>query len=190
MEIVVVLAVVAALTAILVPMVTSYVEDGRRQRARGDLQAIGDALNAAQRDLGDFPVFRDGSSRTVSTTAAYPVLLGPGDTASIGSGSNWPALDPSNVGSLGGQLVQNAPGSGAYPTDGRFAWRGPYVGDLAPDPWGRAYVVNAENLLPNQDEAGFVLSAGPDGLIDTDFEIGRTSGSVDPDGDDLLFRVR
>lgn len=190
-EIVVVLAVVAALTAILVPMVTSYVQDSRRQRARSDLRAIGDAMDAVHRDLGDFPVFRDGTDRTVSTTAAYPVLIGPGDTASVGSSaSNWPTLDPANVGSLGGQLVQNSPGSGAYPTQGRFSWRGPYIDDLAPDPWGRGYLINAENLLPNQADAGYVLSAGPDGEIDTDFDISRTSGDVTPAGDDLLVRLR
>lgn len=188
-EIVVVLAVVAALSAILVPMVSSYLDEGRRQRARGDLRSIGEAMDAANRDLGVFPVFRDGGDRTVTTTAAYTTLTGRGDAPSVASGTGW-TVTGSDVGSLSGQLVENAPGSGSYPTQGRFAWRGPYIDDLAPDPWGNGYVVNAENLLPNQPEAGFVLTAGPDGEIDTDFEISRTAGDLTPGGDDLLYRIR
>lgn len=188
-EILVVLGVVAALSAILVPIVSSYVEDGRRQRARGDLRSIGEAMNAVHRDLGVYPVFTDGGDRTVGTAASYEVLIGPGNTPSVGSGTGW-TVTGSDVGSLGGQLVQNAPGGGGYPTQGRFAWRGPYIDDVSPDPWGNGYVVNAENLLPNQGQSGYVLSAGPNGQIETDFEIDRTSASTTPAGDDLLYRLR
>lgn len=188
-EILVVLGVVAALSAILVPMVTSYVDQGRRERARGDLRAIGEAMNAVHRDLGVFPVFTDGGDRTISTAASYEVLIGPGATPAVENGTGWTLTGP-DVGTLGGQLVQNAPGGGAYPSQGRFAWRGPYIDDIAPDPWGNGYVVNAENLLPNQGESGYVLSAGPDGEINTPFEIDRTSASTTPRGDDLLYRLR
>lgn len=183
-----VLAVVAALSAILVPMVTGYVQDSRRQRSLGDLRAIGDAMDAVHRDLGDFPIFRDGGDLTLDASSTYAVLEGVGETPTLNS--SW--SDNYNngnqvVGPLSGQLIENGP---SYSTQGRFAWRGPYLDDLAPDPWGRAYLINSENLMPNQDEAGYVLSAGPNGEVETDFEIGRTSGSVTPGGDDLLVRIR
>lgn len=187
-EIVVVLAVVAAMSAILVPMVSSYVEDGRRQRARGDLRAIGEAMNTVHRDLGVFPVFRDGSKRALVADSTYAVLEGPGNTPTLNS--SWQNnYDSGNqvVGALSNQLVQNGPG---YPSQGRFSWRGPYIDDLAPDPWGRSYLVNAENLMPNQSESGYVLSAGPNGQVETDFEIDRMSASTTPGGDDLLYRLR
>ncbi len=56
---------------------------------------------------------------------------------------------------------------------------------ISPDPWGNAYVVNAG--VP-ADAAVWVLSAGPDGVIDTPF--------IQPDalaatqGDDRALRVR
>lgn len=188
-EIVVVLGVVAALSAILVPMVSSYVEDGRRQRARADLRAIGEAMNAVHRDLGVFPVFREGTKRALTDDSTYAILIGPGDIASAAGGTGWSAKydGGADAGSLSDQLVENEPG---YPSQGRFAWRGPYIDDLSPDPWGHAYGVNAENLMPNDTGAGFVISAGPNGQVETDFEIGRTSGNVTPAGDDLIYRIR
>ncbi len=58
-------------------------------------------------------------------------------------------------------------------------------GAIGPDPWGNAYVVNAG--VP-ADAAVWVLTAGPDGVIDTPF--------IQPDalaatqGDDRALRVR
>lgn len=198
-EIVVVLAVVAALTAILVPMVSTYVQDSRRQRARGDLRSVGDALTAFHRTFGDFPIFRDGSDRNLADNTTFDILFGPGDVPSLAgslSTSKWSPIDDGTLGSsesgddagtLAAQLLENAPG---YPTTGEFRWDGPYLENLGPDPWGHAYLVNAENLRPAQGEAAYVLSAGPDGVVETAFEIDRTGGNVTPAGDDLLFRIR
>lgn len=190
LEVVVVLGVVAALAAILTPIVSGYLEDARLQRARSDAGTLADALLQAQRDLGDFPIFSDGSlsGRTLADSTTFDVLLGPGRVPTL-SGTGWSnAYDSGNdADQLADQLVTNAPG---YPTDGRFAWRGPYMEDPTADPWGNAYLVNAENLRPAQDEAGYVLSAGPDGTVQTDFDQDRTGGGVAAAGDDVLVRVR
>lgn len=183
-----VLAVVAALAAVLTPLATGYVEDARDQRARQDVRTVGEALLAAQSDLGDFPIFRAGGQMELSDDSTFDVLVGPGALPSL-SGAGWSTAYASgaDADSLSHQLIQNAPG---YPTTGRFGWRGPYVDDLAPDPWGNAYLVNAENLRPAQPDAGYVLSAGPDGVLSTAYDLDRSSGDVVPAGDDLLFRVR
>lgn len=190
LEVVVVLGVVAALAAILTPIVSGYLDDARVQRARSDARTLADALLEAQRDLGDFPVFRDGSLsvRALDDASTYDVLAGPGEVPTL-SGAGWSTAHDggADTGSLAAQLVTNGPG---YPTDGRFAWRGPYVEDPSADPWGRAYLVNAENLRPAQDDAAYVLSAGPDGVVQTDFDQDRTGGSVASAGDDIFVRVR
>lgn len=190
LEIVVVLAVVAALAAVLTPIVSGYLEDARLQRARSDAGTLADALLQAQRDLGDFPIFVDGSpsARTLDDPSTFDVLLGPGRVPSF-AGAGWSTAHDggSDADQLADQLVSNAPG---YPTQGRFAWRGPYVEEPSADPWGTAYLVNAENLRPAQGDAAFVLSAGPDGTVQTDFDLDRTGGNVAPAGDDVLVRIR
>lgn len=188
MEAVVVLGVLAALAAVLTPIVAGYLDDARVQRARADARTLADALLSVQRDLGDFPVFRDGSDRTLDDASTYDVLIGPGRVPSL-SGAGWSAAHDggSDADGLSDQLVENAPG---YPTEGRFAWRGPYTESPSADPWGSAYLVNARNLRPARDSAAYVLSAGPDGVVETAFSQDRTGGSVAPAGDDVLVRVR
>lgn len=198
-EVVVALAIIAALIAILSPVATEYIADSRVTRAQNDVGTVGDALVAGFRDMGDFPVFRDGSNRSLTDAATYDILFGPGDVPGVAgsvSGGKWDPLadgvlddaeSGDDAGALSEQLVSNAPG---YPTTGRFEWRGPYTEDLTQDPWGNAYVVNAENLRPDQGEAAYVLSAGANGLVETPFEIDRETGDVAPGGDDVLYRLR
>ena len=64
-----------------------------------------------------------------------------------------------------------------------FAWRGPYMDAVRPDPWGNRYMANVAWFTVPQggDSVGFirpivVLSAGPDEEIDTPF--GSVGGFV------------
>jgi hypothetical protein len=63
---------------------------------------------------------------------------------------------------------------------GGEAWKGPYLTELRPDPWGRAYLVNAEGWILAR-ERPMVLSAGPDGRVQT------PPWATRPVGDDLLL---
>ena len=82
------------------------------------------------------------------------------------------------------------PDSGAL-YNAEHAWRGAYLpGPIGPDPWGTRYAVNVE-FLARALGAGpsgnvndvFVLSAGPDRVVDTRFDVdGATPGNSD-----LLF---
>jgi hypothetical protein len=50
---------------------------------------------------------------------------------------------------------------------GRTRWHGPYMAaELHPDPWGNAYLVNADGWITPGEQA-MVLSAGPDGVVQT-----------------------
>lgn len=79
------------------------------------------------------------------------------------------------------------PDSGAL-FNAEHAWRGSYLpGSVAADPWGTRYAVNVE-FLARALGAGpsgnvndvFVISAGPDRVIDTRFDLdGATPGSSD-----------
>lgn len=182
-----VLGVIALLAAILTPIVSGYLEDARVRTARQDLSTLAEGLLAAQKDLGDFPVFKDASQPAFSDDSTYAVLTGPGPVPALNSSWSTAYDAGADAGALTGQLIRNDPG---YATSGRFRWRGPYVEEIPADPWGKAYLVNSENLFPASPNAGYVLSAGPDGRVDTPYDLSRTSGNVVPSGDDVLVRVR
>lgn len=56
-------------------------------------------------------------------------------------------------------------------------WRGPYLTEVPVDPWGQSYAAWIEDF--HGPAAVWVLSAGPDGRLDT------PPGSTEPLGDDL-----
>jgi len=129
------------------------------------------------------------------------------------AGADWDdVVDNAAVQRLEYYLVQNTPSNlaaNAYRTassmsvatefdpdsgalyNAEHAWRGAYLpGPIGPDPWGTRYAVNVE-FLARALGAGpsgnvndvFVLSAGPDRVVDTRFDVdGATPGNSD-----LLF---
>ena len=128
------------------------------------------------------------------------------------AGADWDdAVDDAAVQRLEYYLVANTPGNAAtnayrttasmsvlseFDPDGgalynaEHGWRGAYVPDpIGPDPWGTRYSVNVE-FLARALGAGpsgnvndvFVVSAGPDRVIDTRFD---TDGAVA--GTDILY---
>ena len=178
-ELVVVLVVLAVLAAILTPLTSNLINDARITRANRDAQTIARAVLNFNKTTGKWPIFVSGVSITTSSTI-YDVLLAPGNDPSPSS-SDWLT---GSQGDLDAILVRNTPG---YTTSGRFQWRGPYVGELGADPWGNAYLVNAKSLEFGTREAGIVLSAGPNGTIETDFgqDIGSGTSAIVIGGDDI-----
>jgi hypothetical protein len=116
------------------------------------------------------------------------LLASAGRTPQLGTGgaADWTDAD---AGSLTAHLVTN---DTRYPTRraeaGSFAssWRGPYVdGAVGADPWGHRYAVNVRWLAADTPLDTIVLSAGPNGLIETAFaKDGLLAG-----GDDLVTIV-
>ncbi len=186
LEVVVVLAVLVILVTILTPMVSRLVEEARVTRAELEVVNIGQAIRNFNKATGKWPIFKSGVGITTSSDY-YEILLGPGTLPSA-TDSEWlPALN--ERGDLEDILGRNVPG---YGTAGRFAWRGPYVQELGDDPWGNAYLVSAENLRFGVQKAGMVISAGPNGQIETTFDqnIGSGAGAVTIGGDDIVGRVK
>lgn len=133
-----------------------------------------------------------------ATSNRVNLLVGTGNIPNIaasvdraGGNTDWDdALDSTTVWSFYAQLNANTPGyrSGAemsvtdeFDPDGgsggnsEFFWRGAYLTPIVgPDPWGNRYMSNVEFLgrpnatTPSENDV-FVLSAGPNGRVDTSF---------------------
>jgi len=187
-EVIVVLAVILLLTGIAVPLIGGYVEDGRRARAESEVRTISAAVLSFYKDLGNWP------TRNSSGTDNSLYVLTSGDTQVTTnpylaghSFATWAAAAQGDI--LDNHLLRNTPqgaSGAAYPTTGSTRWRGPYVaGGVSNDPWGRPYVVN---VISGWYAGGasykriYVISAGPDGIINTAY----TAQAIDDiAGDDI-----
>jgi prepilin-type N-terminal cleavage/methylation domain-containing protein len=194
-EIVVTLMIVGVLAAILTPLVGRYIDEARVTRAAQETQSIADAILNFNKNTGKWPIFTSGVNITVASTT-YQVLATPGSypTCAVDcTAAGWQP-DGSKIDQLSNALEYNKPGGGSnsYTTIGKFAWRGPYATNLGSDPWGNAYLVTAGGLAFGQSKAAFVLSAGPNGSIDTQFSqnIGSGSSAFVVGGDDVVARIR
>jgi hypothetical protein len=64
---------------------------------------------------------------------------------------------------------------------GGVGWKGPYLTAYDTDPWGNAYVIAVADLETTNKV--FVLSAGPDGIL-------QTSTNSGPINDDIGAGIR
>jgi prepilin-type N-terminal cleavage/methylation domain-containing protein len=181
-EVVIVIAVLAILAAVLVPVVGGNIRSARTARASADAKTLGEAIVRFRQDLGFWPL-RD--------AAAAPVqeLNGPGSFAQAADWLDW------NVASkldmvfhlvLNGNNYRNDAASRAQ---GLPCWNGPYVNQVNPDPWGHPFLANVTYLeggpAANTALRVYVISAGANGAIETTF-----AGSADLAGDDAGFRLQ
>jgi len=192
-EVIVVLAVVLLLSGIAVPLISGYVEDGRRARAEAEVKMLAAAISSAYKDVGIFPS-RNSSGNNSTVRSLYSGPTAPTASTYVASSTHnfyqW-AASPINGDSLDNQLLSNTPqglAGGAYPTTGNIRWRGPYLAGPSPlDPWGRPYLINvfsAFNTSALNNKRIFVLSAGPDGRINTSQ---RARATDDIAGDDIAI---
>jgi len=206
MEIVVVLAVIGLLAGALMPMVLGYLEDAKRSKADAEVRATAAALASLTKDLRHFPAY---TGENNSGPAEIELLCSAGSLPGLGKDNNgndigdWPSFNPGDncaaadkVDTLENILVRNTPVAGdPFNTTKRDKgqWKGPYGERFnMADPWERAYVVNIKNgAVPgNLDKVIWVLSAGPDGLIDTPSNSLRTAGDLVPGNDDIAVRIK
>ena len=155
-------AVVLALAAVVSPVVGRELDRAAREQALADCSTIARALRSLQRDVGCAPCgFRGAPS--------YGWLRGPGKPSAF-------AVPPDGLpGSLSWFVTEDYMGGGR-------SWRGPYLAEVPVDPWGRQYVVTVDGYWSRGQDRGapasvptagparrriWVLSAGPDGIIET-----------------------
>lgn len=189
-EIVIVLGILAILAATLTPTLTKYVKASKHRRAEDDVVKIGAAIGVLNLDVNKWPTNEDYSDPTKRDNV--DTLKGPGDDPVDHDTSKW--LTGRKVTALDDQIMDNG---AKYPDDPAVTpkvWNGPYLDKLTSDPWGNAYLVNVKFLQAVEQKTEhlstvFVLSAGPDGAINTPFQ-GTGNPIVDPQGDDITYRLK
>ncbi|RMF86083.1 MAG: prepilin-type N-terminal cleavage/methylation domain-containing protein [Nitrospirae bacterium] len=169
-EIIIVIAVIAILAGIATPSIVKNIQDSRIARARSDCKEIASAMAAFYKDLGRWPT-------TDGTNDVSYLKTDDGDVPSKASGvTGWTGTSDL----FKDQLITNAPG---YATSGEVKWDGPYQTEFGADPWNHAYLCNVGDLSAGSTTPVYVISAGPNGVLDT------SSGSLLA-GDDIGFRLQ
>jgi prepilin-type N-terminal cleavage/methylation domain-containing protein len=184
-ELAVVLAIIAVLAAVLTPMVTGYIDQARIARATADIRSIADAARLYQRDVGEFPIFKDTTDYTASTS--FNVIGSANGTAPTDNASTY--LSSVAGSSLETYLNINRLNRPTTATLGRTVFKGPYIGNLDADPWGSKYYITGSNLENGSANWGFVISAGPDTTFDTTLDQPKT-GAFTVGDDDIVAVIR
>lgn len=188
-ELAVVLAIIAVLAAVLTPMVINYLDQARVSRATADAKTIAQAVQLYRKDVGFYPVYNSSTNAALGTTD-YNLLVGglTGTTTATKptyTGGGWSTLFGGTAGDI--VTVLNTVPTGLSTNDknpGKTSFRGPYIGALDTDPWGNPYIV-ANMTGANH---AFVISAGPNGNLDTAVPSG-TTGSVTASSDDIVAQI-
>ncbi len=177
-EMVVVLAVVAILAAILVPTIAKNIQDANIARAQNETIVIAAAITSFYKDLGRWPT-ADGAAANLPDVH-YLLYTAAGNDTAAGATNQWNQAHTNSSDTMDHHLITNqpgvdgTPGTNAYPTTGRWRWRGPYIAELPSDPFGIHYSCNVRYLYAQTATpapgAVYVLSAGPDKEWDTAFE--------------------
>ncbi len=183
MELVVVLAIIAILASIITPMITSYIDRARINTARNDVRNIAAAIISFNTDTRIWPIYVDQSD--IPNGDAYDALETDGDVPTDNSTDD--AWTTGTNGDMSAVINEN---SLALTTIGLRAWNGAYMNDISTDPWGTKYYLNATFLKPGQEEAVFVISAGPDKTLDTEYDQDPNVAAFAVGGDDIVHRIR
>lgn len=178
-EVTTILTAFSFLSGAAAPAVNDYVEAAKLIRANHDVRTLSVTLvrlmndTAAQADI-------DKGWRH------YDLLVGSGQVpgATTAEAAAWTVSGP-RVGALDDHFIRNGAGYTAADAVGVPGWRGAYLEQsVGPDPWGRRYSVNVKAMKTSGADV-IVLSAGPDGIVDSAFEV----DGLPTAGDDIVSIV-
>jgi len=159
-EVIVVAGIIAILAGILVPMIIKEIDASRASRASADARSIMTAVMVFKKDTGQWPVLDGACNPTVT------LVKGDGN-------------QPGGLAAKGFDLTTQSSynDSLAADTGSCFGskWKGPYMAAVSPDPWGNSYVTNVD-VSATPPAPVWVLSAGPNGTIDTDASSSQVAG--------------
>ncbi len=168
-EVVLVVAIISVLSITVIPIVMDKILSARKVRAEAETQNIATAIATLFNDTTEFPT-RSGTERDKIEVlrSSSDSLLDPEFTEGID-----PLWGLTEVDDINNHLLRDNPGGtdNGY-EDNNGVWRGPYIGNIGQDPWGRNYMVIAKGFYDSgTDEApiyAWVLSAGPNETLETD----------------------
>lgn len=195
-EMIFVLAIVLTLVAIFTPLAMDKLSQSKTAKAQADVDAIAAALTNFFSNVGNFPSC-DGADCDPLNDAGNNLrflAIGTGSgnpTAELPSETLWTlagdmSATPARNNAFN-HLALNDPNANATSDEANIdyrAWRGPHISKLGPDPWGRAYIIHVGAMqrngcpvastgappactVPAAGARGWILSAGPDGNLDT-----------------------
>lgn len=177
-EVIVVAGIIAVLAGILVPLIFKEIDESKISRAQADVRSISSALFVLRKDVSQWPV-------STTCTPTVTLLQGAGVLpAPAGGVIGW---DTSIAANMDDYL--NADDNGCWTAcsannNQKPCWGGPYIASVNQDPWGHSYIINADALINAANPPIWILSAGPNGVIDT------PASSVTKTGDDEGLRLK
>ena len=169
-EVIVVAGIIAILAGILVPLIFKEIDESRITRASADVKSISTAILVFRKDTGQWPLKDDSCNATVTLIRGNGSL--PSDLAAMG-------YNTSSASFFDYHLIADT--NGCYNN-----WKGPYIAAVSPDPWGNAYLVNADGFAITDREV-WIISAGPNGVMET--PVPNLAGAVLV-GDDIGLRIK
>ena len=171
-EVIVVAAILAILAGILVPMIFNQIDEAKIARATADAKSISTAVYVFRKDTGQWP------NKGAGCIASLTLLRGSGNLPTNLAESGFDATNPLSFSDL-----LETDDNGCWPLANNIGWKGPYMKDVTPDPWGNAYFINADGF-PVDGTAVWVYSAGPNGIVESQ------AGAVSTGGDDIAIRIK
>jgi len=204
-ELTVVLSVLVILTLVLAPTIMGWMVEARIHAAKKETTVIGEAIARFYQDTGFFPKTADSVAGRIGQFEV-DLLVSKGSIPLAPTGpvrdSNGRIVNVDVSGWINGSadlldnhLQKNIPGYRMKGGPNQYGWAGPYLNapEINADPWGNRYMVNIRFLDPSPgalDARGqvknsvWVLSAGPNGIIETPFAQPVTLGGLTC-GDDV-----
>jgi hypothetical protein len=184
-EIATIIAAASLLTAAVKPAVSDYVANAKSVKASHDARAIATAFVRLAGDV-------TGAARQQAGLAQHSLLVSDGEVPDLGRGGDpmWLMQSPGDGRASGshrlGLLQEYLVGSQDAGWRAPIGWRGPYIDEtITADPWNHRYGVNVETFFRAGRNETIVLSAGPNGLVETPFaHRGARAG-----GDDIVALV-
>jgi general secretion pathway protein G len=149
-EMVVVVAIIALIAGILMPVILKQMDDAQRTRALADCKNIASAIAMFRKDTGFWPTGPSGNNTIFWLYGSAGTVPTSNDFAD-GASATIETYMRDNTGGVGGAN-----------------WAGPYIGAISADPWGRQYIVSTDGFWAAvTGDNVWVVSAGPNGAVDT-----------------------
>ncbi|TSC54450.1 MAG: hypothetical protein LiPW31_114 [Microgenomates group bacterium LiPW_31] len=201
-EVVIVVLIVVIMTGVIAFVGLPLIQKVKKEvRVEHDCQIIAAGIYKFNGDVKEWPIWKNGAVTNPadggsSAGRVYNVLRSDGTMPACDEinalSSEWA---DANYDTLKNQLAWGAPAGDK--TKKYSGFRGPYLDPTADskDPWGNPYLINCKYWQPehsNNKKMIFILSAGPNEVVETDFsqdflEGGPGGGTFAVGGDDIIY---
>jgi prepilin-type N-terminal cleavage/methylation domain-containing protein len=210
-ELIIVIAIITTLAAIFIPMALEKIDESSLARANSDVDVLAAALTGFFAHVNNFPSCEaadcDPLNDTANNLRFLAVGTGVGDlSANYPASAVWDLANQDDGtaarNNAYNHLVQNDPNANTTANEVNIdyrttRWNGPYISKLKEDPWGFTYIIHVGAMqrngcpvgsglvpplcTPVTGTQGWILSAGPNGSLDT------TPTSTSIAGDDIGY---